>query len=137
MLVNPAVPTNCTGTRIVVCLIVAISAVCFLWAYSAVAHREPLVFPGKEQTANLIDTPEAASTQAVSPPAPSTAAVESTAAKGPVLSERQRKIYRRKNTTKNTAKSNRRPVLAGKRRLRPEGGATYAQGPSPGLFAPF
>jgi hypothetical protein len=136
MLVNPAVPTNYTGTRIVVCLIVTIGAVCFLWVYSAVAHREPIVFPGKQQTATLIDRPGPASTQAISPPTPSTAAVEAAAAEEPALVERKRKINHRKNTIKAATKSNRLPVFAGKVRLRPEVGRTYAQAPAPGLFRP-
>lgn len=135
MLVNPAIPTNCTGTRIVACLLVTISAVCFLWAYSAVAHREPLVFPGKQPTTSSIDRADAASASAVSPQTPAVAAVEIPAAKGPANSEHERKIKHRK-ATKAPRKSDARRVLAGGVRSR-SNAAAYAQAPSSEHFAPF
>ncbi len=47
MLSNPAAPKDCTGSRVLACLAVATAAAGFLWVYSAAAHREPVIFPGK------------------------------------------------------------------------------------------
>src|SRR5689334_8253847 len=50
MLPNQFAPNDSVGTRVSACLAIAAAAAVFLWTYSAVAHREPVVFPGKAQS---------------------------------------------------------------------------------------
>jgi hypothetical protein len=58
MLANQAAPTDCTGTRLIGCLVIAIGAGAFLWLYSTVNYRDPPTFPGKSQTTSSVDRQE-------------------------------------------------------------------------------
>jgi hypothetical protein len=130
-------PADHIGIRILACLAIATSVAGYFWLYDTVAHREPIVIPGRAQS-NI------SSESWVEPLTPdmASAAVAFANADVPAAATTQRDPEIRQDITvhkqrKMAAVPKKRRTHAAKAPIRSEVRAAYAQAPSSFGFVPL
>jgi len=130
-------PADCVGTRLLACLAIATSVAAFLFLYAAVAHREPIIIPGKAQLTASSEQLDAPSVKDVAASAVVLGNEESHTASTTLPDPEIRKNVARRKQTKTAAVPKKRRTHLAKAPIRPEVRTTYAQAPPTFAFAPF
>jgi hypothetical protein len=130
-------PADHIGIRILACLAIATSVAGYFWLYDTVAHREPIIIPGRAQL-------NVSSEAWVEPLAPdvASAAVAFANADVPAAATTQRDPEIRQDIIgpkqrKMAAVPKKRRTHAAKAPIRSEARAAYALAPSTFGFVPF
>jgi hypothetical protein len=148
MILRPQVPSNCYGTRLSICVILALIVACFFLGYDAIAHRGNPIVPGATHASDYqvreirpgnIPGPDMASQEvefanADVPPAndqsvfkPTQSNIATTAAEGQAKKKDQVRKVERKRTA-SPAQHTGRTRMTRTIRNTQEGRAAYAQG---------